>query len=217
MDADFWRERWANNRIGFHQDDYSKLLMKHWPSICPDTSAEVFVPLCGKSRDMLWLAERGHRVVGVELSEIAVRDFFAEAQIVPEREVREGFEIKRSGPLEIWCGDFFAFPKDRLSDAQAAYDRASLIALPSDMRRRYAAQMDHLLKPGTATLLQTISYPDGEIDGPPFSVTELEVRELYAQSNEVSLLEERDATATSRNLTERGASRVGHCHVQDCA
>ncbi len=36
------------------------------------TGRRVLVPLCGKTPDLLWLAEQGNEIVGVELSEIAV-------------------------------------------------------------------------------------------------------------------------------------------------
>ncbi len=57
MDPDFWHERWKNQDIGFHQPDFHALLQKYWPRLEIPAAAPVFVPLCGKSLDMVWLAQ----------------------------------------------------------------------------------------------------------------------------------------------------------------
>ena len=74
MEPDFWKARWAEDRIGWHQADGNVNLREYWRGSC----RRVLVPLCGKSPDLLWLADRGHDVVGIEISEIAVAAFFDE-------------------------------------------------------------------------------------------------------------------------------------------
>lgn len=207
-DHELWHDRWRTNRLGFHQPQPNKLLQKHWPSTCPDSNAAVFVPLCGKSHDMTWLADQGHTVIGVELSEIAARDYFAERGV--EAKVRrEGeFEIHKGGGVEIWVGDFFAMPAGVVEACRAAFDRASLIALPADIRVRYAEQM-HKIMPGNArTLLLTITYDQNEMAGPPFSVTDEEVAQLYGGLRKVTRLETRDGMKGSDNLKERGLTAL---------
>lgn len=113
MDADFWRQRWQDNRIGFHQDQPTPLLQKHWPAIGAPAGCRVLVPLAGKSRDMLWLAAQGHRVLGVELSQLAVEQFFAEHGLQPDiHETRYGRHHRagdtQTGDIELICGDAFA-------------------------------------------------------------------------------------------------------------
>ena len=85
MEADFWHDRWRNDEIGFHQRKFNRHLVKHWPTFGSQPEARVFVPLCGKSLDLIWLAERGHAVVGCEISEIAVASFFGEAGLTVRR------------------------------------------------------------------------------------------------------------------------------------
>lgn len=208
MDADFWRSRWENNQIGFHQSETNKLLMKHWPSVCPDTSAKVFVPLCGKSLDMVWLSDRGHEVLGVELCELAVDSFFAEHGTEPHTEQYEDFIIKSSGRIKIWCGDFFSMKPEHLARVSAVYDRASLIALPPSMRRAYSEYMSRVLPWGATTLLQTITYDQSEMSGPPFSVSDEEVQNLYGSLQDVLHLETRDALAGNPTLQERGITAL---------
>src|SRR5690606_5987653 len=86
----------------------------------------------------------------------------------------------------------------------AVYDRAALIALPPPMRRRYVAKLEEILRPGTVVLLLGITYPDGQMDGPPFSVPESEVRELYEPGFALELLEDVNAFRPDSTLARRG-------------
>src|SRR5690554_6891702 len=178
MEPDFWHQRWRDDRIGFHMEKPLPLLRKHWPSLALPAGSRVFVPLSGKSVDMAWLAERGHQVLGVELSVLAVRQFFQERGLEPAlRESRYGTHFT-AGPYELVCGDAFALDAEALAGCAAVYDRAALIALPPDLRRRYAETVWQALPPGCTGLLVTLEYPQDQKDGPPFSVEEAEVREL---------------------------------------
>lgn len=191
MDPDFWRQRWAKHEIGFHQPTPTPLLLKHWPALAVPTGATVFVPLCGKSLDMAWLAGQGYRVLGVELSQLAVDAFFAEHGLVPEVEDTRYGRHHRAGGLELICGDAFGLDADLLSGCAAVFDRAALIALPPPMRRRYAGTLYTHLPQGCRGLLITLEYPQAERDGPPFSVPETEVRSLYGTDWTIDLRERR--------------------------
>lgn len=195
MNPDFWHQRWADNQIGFHQSAPTTLLLKHWPALGVAAGASVFVPLCGKSLDMAWLASQGHRVLGVELSHLAVAQFFAEHELTPEiHESRYGTHY-HAGGIEIICGDAFGLDADVLRDCTAVFDRAAMIALPPPMRVQYAENVYGLLPVGCRGLLITLEYPQAERDGPPFAIGEGEVREQYAPSWQVELLERRPIPA----------------------
>lgn len=208
MDPQFWHERWASGRIGWHRDQINPHLEAHWPRLNLPASARVFVPLCGKSRDLLWLAGEGHRVVGVELSPIAVEAFFDEAGLDPRIQAERGFTRYRAGEVEILCGDFFALDRRTLGPVEAVYDRASLIALPPTMRRDYAAHMTGLLDPGAVALLITLDYPQGQMQGPPFAVGEDELRALYGEAFEIAQLAAPDVLGENPQLRERGLERL---------
>jgi thiopurine S-methyltransferase len=92
MKKEFWLERWERAEIGFHQDEVNPYLLQYWPELHAAQGGEVFVPLCGKSLDMVWLREQGHAVLGVELSAIAVRDFFVEQGKSPAHSTLGKFE-----------------------------------------------------------------------------------------------------------------------------
>ena len=191
MNPDFWHQRWHDNQIGFHQAAPTPLLLKHWPSLDVPAGAKVFVPLAGKSLDMPWFAAQGHRVLGVELSELAVAQFFAENGLRPEiRDTHYGRHYEAGG-IELSLGDAFGLDADLLRDCDAVFDRAALIALPPELRRRYANELYAKLPAGCRGLLITLEYPQAERDGPPFSVPGNEVRALYGRDWDIDLLERR--------------------------
>lgn len=196
MDRTFWLERWNKQEIGFHQGDFDQALVKYWSRLNVPAGARVFVPLCGKSLDMVWLAQNGHAVVGAELSERAVDDFFAERGLKPQVRSEAGFTVKSSGPYEIWCGDFFELPQSAVADVAGVYDRAALIALPTDMQGRYVAKMKALL-PEAPILLVTIDYDQSEMPGPPFATSQKTVDELFADHYDREELVTRDALAST--------------------
>ncbi|WP_242112163.1 thiopurine S-methyltransferase [Luteimonas aquatica] len=207
MEAEFWQRRWHDNQIGFHQARVSPLLERHWDALSPPAGGRVFVPLCGKSLDMAWLAARGHRILGVELSELAVRQFFDEQGLAPDvRDSRYGTHYS-AGPYELICGDAFALDAQALADCGAVHDRAALIALPAELRRRYLATAYAALPPGCRGLLITLEYPQAEMDGPPFSVGEAEVRTLFAGWS-ATLAERRDILAQEPRFAADGVSAL---------
>jgi thiopurine S-methyltransferase len=208
MDPDFWRQRWRDNKIGFHRNDVLPLLEKHWPSLELAAGSRVFVPLCGKSLDMAWLASRGHRVLGVELSPLAVEQFFEENGLEPtSRESPLGTHFN-SGPIEIICGDAFALDAQTLADCAGVYDRAALIALPQTMRDTYAGNLHARLPAGCRGLLVTLEYPPHEKIGPPFPVDADEVHRLYDRDWQVEQLERRDILAAEPRFAAEGVTAL---------
>jgi thiopurine S-methyltransferase len=141
MHPGFWLSRWQEGRIGFHQDRPTPLMVEHWPTSGLAAGSKVFVPLCGKSRDMAWLAGQGLQVLGVELSARAVEAFFDEHDLRPDvRDTPHG-RLYAAGGIEIICGDAFALDAETLRDCNAVFDRAAIIALPRALRERYAHEL----------------------------------------------------------------------------
>lgn len=208
MEPDFWIERWRRGEIGFHQMTGNDLLVKHWPSLKVEPESGVFVPLCGKTVDMMWLAAQGHSVIGAELSPLAVEDFFRENGLKASRREVGAFTVYSAGQISIWCGDVFELPREAMQGVAAVYDRAALIALPADVQVRYAQIVGSLLPTGTPILLVSLTYPDGAIAGPPFSTPRDQVQRLFAATHDIALLEERDGLPGSPPMRERGVSRL---------
>ncbi len=204
MDPTFWHERWSSGRTHFHRGSVDTLLETYLERLSLADGARVFVPLCGKSVDMRWLAERGFEVLGVELSRIAARAFFEENALACTAAAQGSFERLRAGPVEILCGDFFNLGRSALGDVSGVYDRAALIALPESMRAAYAAHLLRLLPARPPCLLITLEYDAGEMNGPPFSVSADEVQALFGQAYQIEMLSEAEALADSPHLAERG-------------
>jgi len=192
MDPDFWRKRWEEDQIGFHQPVVNAHLRELWDKFESPGESVAFVPLCGKSLDMLWLRSRGLRVMGVELSELAVASFFAGNGLKPETREEGSFKIYKTEGVEIFCGDFFRLGKAHLSSVGFVYDRASLVALPPDMRKRYADNMAEKLPKNVVMALLTLEYERGAMEGPPFSVSEKEVVSLYSGNFKIEKLRDCD-------------------------
>lgn len=208
MDSVFWHERWQQNQIGFHQDEINAHLTSFWQQLDIPKGSRVFVPLCGKSSDMLWLRAEGYKVVGIELSPLAVESFFVENALEPEVEHLDEFARWSCDDLEILVGDFFHLDANDIGEIHAVYDRASLIALPPEMRPDYVQHLHSLLADGTQTLLVTMEYEQSEMNGPPFAVHEDEVRALYANSSEIEHLLTLDILEESPRFKERGMTHL---------
>lgn len=208
MEPQFWHERWQTDDIGFHQPEGHDLLPKHWPTLALSRGASVLVPLCGKSLDMVWLADQGHHVIGVELSEIAVDQFYDERGVVPRTETSDGFLIKSAGPYELWCGDMLSLSSSATQNVSAIYDRASLVALPPAIQPRFAEKLATLVKPGTKGLLIALDYDLTELAGPPFATPPGTVSAIFERDFTLRTLATRDGLAQSQNLKKRGATRL---------
>lgn len=196
MEATFWHDRWQERTTPWEQADVHPMLTRRWGELGAAADSAVFVPLCGASVDMAWLAGQGHRVVGTELSEVAIGTFFGKVGLVPDVEHGADVTVFRAGPYELWCGDHFALPSSAVEGVGVVYDRASLVALPPDVRRRYAEHLTALL-PSVATFLVTFVYDQSEMGGPPFSVPSEEVRTLFGRHDAIELVERDDALARS--------------------
>ena len=208
MDADFWLQRWREGRTGFHRNEVMPLLQKHWPSLGVPRGARVLVPLCGKTLDMPWLAAQGHRVLGVELSPLAVAQFFAEHGLVPERHASPLGVHHVAGDIEIIQGDVFALDNATLAGCAAVYDRAAVIALPPPLRERYACELYRRLPAGCRGLMITLEYPQHEMAGPPFSVDGVDIAARFGRDWVIQSLERRDILAAEPRFQADGVSAL---------
>lgn len=205
MDPEYWKEVWKKDDIPFHQSEINTDLKKWIPlwNFPPCTVA--FVPLCGKSLDLIWLKEKGFEVLGVEVSEKAVTTFFQE-QGIPSKTQQEGAIIRHQGKsLTIYQGDFFDLQKEHLKDVSLIYDRAALVALPAEKRKEYARHLISLLPSKKVTILMITfslgrfahSLPPAILTksktlGPPFCVEEEEIQENWGEAFEIKKIREEE-------------------------
>lgn len=186
-DNELWQQCWRDRDTGFHQSTVNPSLIRFWPSLGLDKSERIFVPLCGKSLDLLWLARQGHPVIGVELSPLAVRAFFKESRLQPSRRKVGKFTHWQSGNIEILCGDLFDLCASDLGPIAAVFDRASLTALPEDLRVAYLAQLQRIVPADCRMFLLTTEEPEaGETQDQPFAIAD-EITHLYTLAFDIDL------------------------------
>ncbi|HGF7176225.1 TPA: thiopurine S-methyltransferase [Vibrio cholerae] len=204
-DPEFWHNKWAANQIGFHLEDVNPLLIRFWSDLAPKRSEKVLVPLCGKSEDLIWLANQHDSVQGVELSQIAVRSFFTEHFYTPTvTRLNAQHELYQFDELTLFTGDFFTAP---VESVDLVYDRAALVALPQEMRAEYAQRVLQLLKPGGRILLVSMDYVQTELSGPPFSVPEAEIRTLFMGCEVRRVYQDTSIDPHLNKRTQAGLSR----------
>lgn len=203
-DPEFWHNKWASNQIGFHLDDVNPLLEAHWQSTRPTREATVLVPLCGKSEDLAWLAQRHDDVQAVELSQIAVRAFFAEHFYTPlVTQINAQHELYQFDELSVYTGDIFTTP---VQPVDIIYDRGALVAFPEEMRAEYVRRLLSVLKPGGRILLIGLDFAPADSAKPPFSVPAAEIRALFA-SCRVTCLQRNEADEHHPDRAGKGRDR----------
>lgn len=187
MEANFWHQKWQRGEIAFHRDEANPHLVAHLNKLNLLEGERVFLPLCGKTLDIAYLLSCGYQVLGVELSELAIRELFADLSVTPQITQVADFICYSADGITIFVGDFFQLSAELVGQIDAIYDRAALVALPLAMRRNYSA---HLVKLShkAQQLLVTYEYQQELIDGPPFSISEQEVTEHYAATYAINLL-----------------------------
>lgn len=209
QNADFWKQVWREGVIPFHQLQFHPILSQCIQSIGLNPGDNVFLPLCGKSLDLILLQDKGFQVFGVELSEIAVQTFFSEHQIKFERtKLRDNLFLYQSDDLHIYQGDFFSINSGEIPHIKFLFDRGSLVALPPPLRQRYAQKLNELKRDhGFHHLLITAEYDQNKMQGPPFSVPEAEVRKLFSFYSNFEVLEEY-STEANPEIKKKGLDEI---------
>ncbi|WP_136069136.1 thiopurine S-methyltransferase [Modicisalibacter radicis] len=206
MEQAFWHDRWHNDQLGFHLPFVHPILTRFLPDYALPAGACVFVPLCGKTLDIGWLLEQGHRVVGAELSELAVSQLFAELGVEPQIEAWRGGRCFRHGDLTVFQGDIFALEPGEVGTVDLVYDRGALVAMPAAMRKTYVAQV-LTFSDDAPQLLISFEFDPREMDGPPFPVLPDELKRLYVDAFGLSELSRKDVIAHQQQFREAGVTR----------
>uniref|UniRef100_H2Z3K3 thiopurine S-methyltransferase n=1 Tax=Ciona savignyi TaxID=51511 RepID=H2Z3K3_CIOSA len=197
MTCEDWKVRWEKKHTRFHMSEVNSSLLKHEHLLLEKANCSVFVPLCGKSVDMKYLADKSHRVVGLEFSEIAIQDFFAEQNIkfIVEKHPSHPFNIYRSSDsaITIYQGDLFQFNSNVAGKFDAVWDRASFVAINPSQRVSYSDIICEMLNPSSKWLLNTFAYDRSKYPGPPNDTSDEEISELFDTRFDVKLLEVYDS------------------------
>ena len=187
MNASFWKQRWQDNRITFHKNEVNPLLVEHFGALLLSEGARVFLPLCGKTRDIGWLLSKGYRVAGAELSELAVKQLFEELGTNPSVASSETVKRYSAQNIDIFVGDIFDLSGEMLGTVDAVYDRAALVALPETMRESYTKHLRNLTSTAPQLMI-CYEYDQSLREGPPFSVDFEELERHYKDAYDPALL-----------------------------
>lgn len=188
MNKNFWLEKWEQKQIAFHQSKANSLLINNIDKLNLKDESRIFIPLCGKTLDIAYLLSKGYKVAGAELSEIAINELFEELEIVPQIADLGTIKHYSANNIDIFVGDIFDLNKDILNSIDAIYDRAALVALPLEMRKRYSQHLINITE-NAPQLLIAYEYDQTKVDGPPFSIIDKEIYDHYKQSYKLTCIE----------------------------
>jgi len=191
MDSNFWHQKWEKNEIAFHQSEANPLLVKYFNELSLAEGSRVFIPLCGKTRDIAWLLRNGYKVAGAELSKVAIEQLFTELGVKPKIASAGKLEHYSASNIDIFVGDIFDLSSSVLGQVDAIYDRAALVALPAAMRDQYTKHLMQITHQAPQLLI-SYEYDQSAIEGPPFSISNEEVNRHYADSYQLRLIASED-------------------------
>lgn len=180
MKIAFWLDSWkvGGTKTSFHRKDIHPYAKTYAPlDFLKDK--RVLVPLCGKDTTLMWFREHATHVVGIELAETAVHQFFEEQNLPYRKTVDQRYEADR---LTIVNRDIFSLSTADVGPIDFVYDRAALVALPEDMRARYRQKIDEFMPVGAKCLVITLEYAPSLGPTPPFSITPDEINHYYRQN-----------------------------------
>jgi len=192
-----WLDRWRKGTTGWHRSDINPQLIKNINQFTKARTKKIFVPLCGASLDMIYLIDQGFHVVGVELSSLAIDRFFIENKMEHKVSKVGDFDLYQGKNIDIYCGDFFKLKRYYLDEVSFVYDRAALIALNPDLQKKYALHLKAILPICSKILLLTMFYPQNEMEGPPYSVGDDDVEDLFSESKAIKKISSLNETESS--------------------
>jgi len=204
VNIDFWKQRWLDGQTGFHLDSVNTYLIHYWDLLCANNETVVFVPLCGKSLDMIWLAHQGCHVIGVECSDKAIAEFSSDNNLMLQQKITNGFDVHENKNICLIHCDYFELTADMMRSVSVVYDRASLVALPPEMREKYVKKQCEVLPENIKILLITLEYDQDRMSGPPFSVSQDEITKLYGCMFNIRELSTNNILASESRFQQRG-------------
>lgn len=210
MNNELWLNKWLANDIAFHETKTNPDLIKYLTELKLSRGSTIFVPFCGKTKDMWWLADNGFQVVGVELSKIACNAFFSERNITPDILQKGKFVIYEHENIKVFCGDLFDLTASDLPQTHAVYDCKAMIALPPSVRKKY---VDHIIAcTGIKinVLLITREF-ESTVVPPPYPINREEINLLFNSAFKVKQVK----NLSLLNIPDR-LKKKGYCDITEC-
>ncbi len=208
MDLSYWKKRWQEGNIGWHNEKVDNDLQTFVKNERPSLSSPVLIPLCGKTLDIDWLAQQSFDVVGVDVSPLALKAVVARNSGAWSTQTHPKAVVHSHRRIQLWEADFF----DWAQTAQATYcwvwDRAAFVAIDPSLRTHYLQAMAQLLRPDGFMLCKTFAYAQELSTAPPYSVTEAQMLALSAPWFTAKRIQSNTSFHESGTLARRGAPQV---------
>ncbi|XP_053323026.1 thiopurine S-methyltransferase [Spea bombifrons] len=194
-----WIRKWEKKEIGFHEEKVHKLLAEFLETMLHNRKQiTIFFPLCGKAVDMKWLADMGHNIVGVDVCEMGLKDFFKENNVtyleeaVPAIPGAKVFK-STSGNISLYCCSIFDINDSIIGKCDGIWDRGAMVAVNPTDRERYASVILSLMDKDCRYLLDTFEYDPKLHPGPPFYIPDAELEKLLGSQCNVKCLKITDS------------------------
>jgi len=170
LDKKFWKERYANNNIGWNIG-YPSTPLKQYIDQIEDKTLKILIPGAGNSYEAEYLWNLGFKNIFV--ADIANQPLENFKQRVPEFPANQLLNI-----------DFF-----ELEDSfDLILEQTFFCALNPNLRKNYAEQMHRLLKQNGKLVGLLFNFKLTE-SGPPFGGTVLEYKTLFQNKFQIIHLE----------------------------
>jgi thiopurine S-methyltransferase len=126
------------------------------------------------------------------LSALAVDQLFDELALEPEKTACGDLYRYSAKGVDVFVGDIFKLSRVALEKVDVVYDRAALVALPEEIRGRYAAHLIEITHAAPQFLI-CYEYDQSLMEGPPFSIGGDELNRRYGKTYDLTLIENADA------------------------
>lgn len=209
LNNDEWKNRWVVRNIGFHQSQHDGLLDAKEDEMFGGKTKSIFMPLCGKTFDIVWMYKKGHTVCGVEIAEQAIKEFFDENEIDFDVETVENIGKlykSKDGLLRLYVADLFDMSRELCGQYDLIWDRRSLVAINLIDHEKYRDLVLSMMKDDGTYYLSTVEYDPAVWPGPPHTISDKVVKDIYGNYCTIELLEEkkRDQPKVSESQMEDG-------------
>jgi len=188
-DIENWLNFWQRNPQYNFNAFYSNLkedILNCFRSLGMTEKSTILVPLCGKTHDLIYFSELGYNVFGVEISSIAIKQFFIENNLnykIEKVDLNAIYSATNNGVnIQIYCGNIFDLIPSNFSPCDTFYDVAGLYALPKESRKQYVCMVKSLLIPSAKGVLTSVSHNLPERNSAPYSINNDEINYLFGES-----------------------------------
>lgn len=181
-----WKEKWEEGKSVWHKSNPNPLLVEFFNRFDADSlkNKRILVPMCGKSVDMKWLYDQGMSVVGVDVVELAVKQFFCDNNMeyeVKDSSIPGATLFHHDERMSILLCDIFNINTEVIGGpCSYIWDRGALGAIQYTEVEKYTKIVESVLADDAQGLIECFTFDRGLIPGPPYAVTKEEVFEYYS-------------------------------------